>query len=97
MVREARKRGLEAPVLLMGYCNPMMSYGEENLIRDAKEAGVNGFIMVDLPPEECVRFRNHCTKGGYAFYPQVPFQFSVLIWLDYPLCPSLPPPPPKLE
>ena len=49
----------------MGYYNPLLSYGEERILRDAKEAGVNGFIVVDLPPEEAVRFRNFCTKGGY--------------------------------
>ena len=65
IVREARRRGLHAPVLFMGYYNPILSYGEERMIKDAKEAGVNGFIVVDLPPEEAVRFRNFCTKGGY--------------------------------
>jgi tryptophan synthase len=60
MVRDARKKGLEAPVLLMGYYNPILSYGEERMLQDAKEAGVNGFIVVDLPPEEAVRFRNFC-------------------------------------
>lgn len=50
----------------MGYYNPLLSYGEERILRDAKEAGVNGFIVVDLPPEEAVRFRNFCTKGGSA-------------------------------
>ena len=65
MVREARKRGLKVPVLFMGYYNPLLSYGEERILKDAKEAGVNGFIVVDLPPEEAVRFRNFCTKGGY--------------------------------
>lgn len=64
MVRDARKRGLKAPVLLMGYYNPLLSYGEERMLKDSKAAGVNGFIMVDLPPEEAVRFRNHCTKAG---------------------------------
>ena len=63
-VREARKLGLKVPVLFMGYYNPILSYGEERLLKDAKEAGVNGFIVVDLPPEEAVRFRNFCTKGG---------------------------------
>ena len=63
-VKEARRRGLSAPVLFMGYYNPMLSYGEERLLKDSKEAGVNGFIVVDLPPEEAVRFRNFCTKGG---------------------------------
>ena len=64
IVREARRRGLRVPVLFMGYYNPLLSYGEEKILQDAREAGVNGFIVVDLPPEEAVRFRNFCTKGG---------------------------------
>lgn len=64
MVRKARKRGLKVPVLLMGYYNPLLSYGEERILKDSREAGVNGFIVVDLPPEEAVKFRNFCTKGG---------------------------------
>lgn len=48
----------------MGYYNPILSYGEERIMKDAKEAGVNGFIMVDLPPEEAVKFRNFCVKSG---------------------------------
>jgi tryptophan synthase len=64
MVRDARKRGLTIPVLLMGYYNPILAYGEERIIQDAREAGANGFIMVDLPPEEAVKFRNFCKKGG---------------------------------
>lgn len=64
IVRDARKRGLRAPVVLMGYYNPILSYGEERIMKDAKEAGVNGFIMVDLPPEEAVKFRNFCVKSG---------------------------------
>ncbi|GAB7352818.1 hypothetical protein MBLNU459_g3433t1 [Dothideomycetes sp. NU459] len=71
MVRDARKKGLRTPVMLMGYYNPLLSYGEENMLRDAKEAGVNGFIMVDLPPEEAVRFRNHCTKAGLSYIPLI--------------------------
>jgi tryptophan synthase len=70
-VREARKRGLRIPVLFMGYYNPLLRYGEDNMLRDAKEAGVNGFIMVDLPPEEAVRFRNHCTKAGLSYVPLI--------------------------
>lgn len=64
MIRDARKRGLKAPVLLMGYYNPLLSYGEERMLQDAKEAGANGFIMVDLPPEEALRFRNFCRSYG---------------------------------
>ncbi|SLM37222.1 tryptophan synthase [Lasallia pustulata] len=70
-VREARKRGLKAPVLFMGYYNPILSYGEERMLKDAREAGVNGFIVVDLPPEEAVRFRNFCTKGGLSYVPLI--------------------------
>lgn len=64
MVRAARAKGLTAPVLLMGYYNPMRAYGEDVLIRDCKEAGVNGFIVVDLPPEEAATFRTLCSAGG---------------------------------
>ena len=71
-VRKARRRGLRAPVLFMGYYNPLLCYGEGRILRDAKEAGVNGFIVVDLPPEEAVRFRNFCTKGGSVCYEILP-------------------------
>jgi tryptophan synthase len=49
----------------MGYYNPILQYGESKLLADCIEAGVNGFIIVDLPPEEAVRFRNGCRKNGY--------------------------------
>ncbi|KAL2219532.1 bifunctional tryptophan synthase [Thermoascus aurantiacus ATCC 26904] len=71
MVRTARKRGLKAPVLFMGYYNPVLQYGEERMLKDTKEAGANGFIMVDLPPEEAVRFRDLCTKEGLSYIPLV--------------------------
>jgi tryptophan synthase len=63
MVRAARERGLKAPVLLMGYYNPLLRYGEERLLQDCQASGVNGFIVVDLPPEEAVSFRKLCTRG----------------------------------
>ncbi|KAI5270057.1 tryptophan synthase-like protein [Aureobasidium subglaciale] len=71
MVKDARKRCLRAPVMLMGYYNPVLSYGEDKILKDCKAAGVNGFIMVDLPPEEAVRFRNHCTKAGLSYIPLI--------------------------
>jgi tryptophan synthase len=63
MVKEARSRGLKAPVMLMGYYNPLLSYGEERLLKDCQTSGVNGFIVVDLPPEEAISFRKLCSKG----------------------------------
>ena len=71
IVRDARRRGLKAPVLFMGYYNPLLAYGEERMLRDCKAAGVNGFIMVDLPPEEAVRFRRHCTTYGLSYVPLI--------------------------
>ncbi|PWN51834.1 putative tryptophan synthase [Violaceomyces palustris] len=70
-VKEARARGLKAPVLLMGYYNPTLAYGEEKAVKDAKEAGANGFIMVDLPPEEAADFRGFCTKEGMSYVPLI--------------------------
>jgi tryptophan synthase len=60
MVQQARKRGLKAPILLMGYYNPILSYGEERLVKNCRESGINGFIVVDLPPEEAITFRELC-------------------------------------
>ncbi|KAL2260545.1 hypothetical protein VTK26DRAFT_5412 [Humicola hyalothermophila] len=71
MVRDARKLGLRAPILLMGYYNPLLSYGEERLMKDCREAGVNGFIIVDLPPEEAVSFRRLCSSGGLSYVPLI--------------------------
>ncbi|KAK7752947.1 anthranilate synthase / indole-3-glycerol phosphate synthase [Diatrype stigma] len=71
MVRDARARGLTTPVLLMGYYNPLLSYGEDALLRDCKEAGVNGFIVCDLPPEEAVSFRKLCSKGALSYVPLI--------------------------
>lgn len=65
MVRSARHKGLTVPVLFMGYYNPLLQYGESRLLNDCKNAGVNGFIIVDLPPEEAVRFRRNCVSTGY--------------------------------
>jgi tryptophan synthase len=66
IVRDARRKGLKTPVLFMGYYNPILRYGESKLLTDCKEAGVNGFIIVDLPLKEAIRFRNGCTKAGYV-------------------------------
>ncbi|KAJ6017051.1 tryptophan synthase [Penicillium sp. IBT 35674x] len=71
MVREARSLGLTTPVMFMGYYNPVRAYGEEKIIRDCRDAGVNGFIIVDLPPEEALRFREVCRRDGLSYIPLV--------------------------
>lgn len=56
-VAELRRRGVEIPLVLMGYYNPMLAYGLEKFVRDAIEAGADGFIIPDLPPEESDEFQ----------------------------------------
>ena len=48
----------------IGYYNPLIAYGEEKAVSDAEVAGANGYIMVDLPPEEALKFRNICASTG---------------------------------
>ena len=56
-VRELRRRGVEIPLVLMGYYNPMLAYGLEKFVCDAADAGADGFIIPDLPPEEAMEFQ----------------------------------------
>ena len=51
LVREFREGNQNTPLVLMGYFNPIHHYGVERFIGDAREAGVDGLIVVDLPPE----------------------------------------------
>ena len=52
MVKEFRQGDPDTPVILMGYYNPIYIYGSDRFLADAKAAGVDGLIIVDLPPEE---------------------------------------------
>jgi tryptophan synthase len=49
----------------MSYYNPLLQYGEERLMAKCKQVNVNGFIVVDLPPEEALHFRSICLSHGY--------------------------------
>jgi tryptophan synthase len=71
MVKKAREMGLTVPVVLMGYYNPFFQYGEEKLCADTKEAGADGFIVVDLPPEEGIELNKACIKYGLSNIPLV--------------------------
>jgi tryptophan synthase alpha chain len=55
-VAELRRRGVTIPLILMGYFNPMLAYGLEKFVHDAREAGADGFIIPDLPLEEAGEF-----------------------------------------
>lgn len=59
-LRDLRDGGFETPVVYMGYYNPIIAYGIEAFCRDSAAAGADGFIVVDLPPEESDAFLAAC-------------------------------------
>jgi tryptophan synthase alpha chain len=67
MVREFRKGDDATPIVLMGYYNPIYIYGVDKFLVDAKAAGVDGLIVVDLPPEEDEELCLPTLKAGLNF------------------------------
>jgi tryptophan synthase alpha chain len=67
LVREFRKSEDTTPVVLMGYYNPIYIYGVDKFLADAKNAGVDGLIVVDLPPEEDKELCLPALKAGLNF------------------------------
>ena len=64
VVRKLRASGVEAPIVPMGYYNPLLAYGLARFTKDAAEAGVDGLIVVDLPPEESDEMLAACEAAG---------------------------------
>jgi tryptophan synthase alpha chain len=64
IVAEFRKHDADTPVVLMGYANPIEAYGVEAFAEDAGKAGVDGVLVVDYPPEECVDFARTMKQRG---------------------------------
>src|SRR5882757_3816093 len=67
MVRAFRKADDATPIVLMGYYNPIYIYGVDKFLVDAKSAGVDGLIVVDLPPEEDDELCLPALKAGLSF------------------------------
>ena len=67
LVRRFRANDAATPIVLMGYYNPIYSYGSERFLADAKDAGVDGLIIVDLPPEEDDELCLPALKAGLSF------------------------------
>ena len=65
-VRAFRERDPDTPVVLMGYLNPVEIRGPERYARQAAEAGVDGVLLVDLPPEEADGYREAFEAAGIA-------------------------------
>ncbi len=64
MVRDFRKEDDATPVILMGYYNPILSYGVESFCTAAAASGVDGLIIVDVPPEEADEVEPSATASG---------------------------------
>ena len=64
MVRDFRRDDDATPVILMGYLNPILSYGPERFCTDAATSGVDGLIVVDLPPEEADLLAPHAAANA---------------------------------
>lgn len=67
MVAAFREKDAGTPVVLMGYLNPIERYGHAEFARDASQAGVDGILMVDCPPEEMAHLRGELDANG--IYP----------------------------
>jgi tryptophan synthase alpha chain len=65
-VQTLRARGVTQPMMMMSYANPLIAYGTELFVLDAKAAGADGFIIPDLPPEEAHYFSYVCQREGMA-------------------------------
>ncbi|MBI5875314.1 MAG: tryptophan synthase subunit alpha [Deltaproteobacteria bacterium] len=63
LVRDVRKKSL-IPIVLFGYYNPIFIYGVEKFAKDAKNAGADGALVVDLPPEEASELKTHTDRNG---------------------------------
>lgn len=60
VLRRLRTDGVKTPIVFMGYYNPILAYGIDRFAADAAAAGVDGFIIPDLPPEESQQLRDAC-------------------------------------
>jgi tryptophan synthase alpha chain len=67
LVRRFRERDQVTPIVLMGYYNPIYHHGSERFLDEAKDAGVDGLIIVDLPPEEDEELCLPALERGLAF------------------------------
>ena len=64
VAREFRERHAEVPLVLFGYLNPLFRYGLERACADAAASGVDGLLVVDLPPEEADELTDHSRPCG---------------------------------
>jgi tryptophan synthase alpha chain len=61
----------DVPIVLFGYYNPILAFGEERVVAEAKAVGVDGFLVVDLPPEEAPCLLEPIRRAGLDFVPLI--------------------------
>lgn len=69
-IEEARAQ-TDVPIVLFGYCNPLLSYGFEAALQRAKELRIDGFLIVDLPPEEADELKPLLVAAGVDWIPLI--------------------------
>jgi tryptophan synthase alpha chain len=88
LVRELRRADDATPIVLMGYYNPIYRYGPESFAHDAVAAGVDGVIVVDLPPEEDAELTAPAKCCGSLFCPtcgpeqRPPHSLAISYWTE---------------
>jgi tryptophan synthase alpha chain len=90
-VAELRKRGVTIPLILMGYYNPILSYGLARFVKDAQAAGADGFIIPDLPPEESDEFVGALSSASTAGASTTGLESGPPLSTVLPLIPMLAP------
>ena len=68
-LRGLRERGVDSPLVFMGYLNPFLNYGMERFAEEASEAGMDGIIIPDLPPEEAAPYKKILNSHGIHLIP----------------------------
>ncbi|NQU03028.1 MAG: tryptophan synthase subunit alpha [Syntrophaceae bacterium] len=64
---ESVRESSDIPIVLFGYYNPILNYGNERFAKRAKTSGVDGILVVDLPPEESAELRKYTDRSGIDF------------------------------
>lgn len=70
-IQETRALGIDVPIVLFGYFNPILQYGESRFAEDAAQAGVDGVLVVDLPPESAAPLRAPMARVGLDLVPLI--------------------------
>ena len=65
-MKTLRDKGVSQPMMMMSYANPLVAYGIDAFVKDAKVAGADGLIVPDLPPEEAGLFADACEREHLA-------------------------------